>query len=66
MPKLNDIEVVLARKKVDMSEIQESKTEENKNKHSNRIFLDRKANKQMGMGFLVNKSRNLTGTNLVN
>ena len=69
MPKLNDIEVVLAQRKVNISGIQESKTdsvEENKNDPFNRIFLDRKGNKQLGTGFVVNKFRKVTYTNLVN
>ena len=69
MPKLNNIEVVLARKKVYICEIQESKTDsvdKNKNSPSDRIFLDRKVNKQLRMGFLVKKSLTVTSTNLVN
>ena len=49
--------------------IQEPKTdsvEENKNSPFNRIFLDRKGNKQLEMGFLVNKLLKVTSTNLVN
>ena len=68
MPKLNGIKVVLARKKVDIG-IQESKRDfvvEKENSLSNRIFLDRKWNKQLGMRFLVNKSLKVTSTNLVN
>ena len=63
------IEVVLARKKVEICGNQESKRDlvvENKNNLSNRIFLDRKWNKQLGMRFLVNKSLKATSTNLVN
>ena len=68
LPKLNDIEVLLARKKFEICEFQKSKThsvEENKNSPSNRIFLDKKGNKQLGMGFLVNKSLKVTSTNMV-
>ena len=45
--------------------IQESKTvsvEENENSPFNRILIDRKGNKQLGMGFLVNKSLKVTST----
>ena len=69
MLKLNDTEVVLARKKVDICEIQGTKTdsvEENKSSPSNRIFLDTKGSKQLGMGFLVNKSLKVSSTNLMN
>ena len=69
MPKLSDIEVVLAGEKVDIREILESKTdsvEENKNSPSIRIILDRRRNKQLGMGFVVNKSLKVTSTNLLN
>ena len=67
MPKLSDIEVVLARKKVDNCGIQKSKTNsvENRKIPYNRIFLGRKENKQLGIGFLVNKSLKVTSTNLV-
>ena len=48
--------------------IQQSKTElveKNENSPFNRIFLDRKRNKQLRTGFLVNKSLKVTSTNLV-
>ena len=59
----------LGPKKVDICEIQESKTDSvDKNKYSpsDRIFQDRKVNKQLGLGFLVKKSLTVTSTNLVN
>ena len=69
MPKLNDIKVVLAPKKVDICGIQNSKTdsvEENENSSPNRKFLDRKRIKQLGMEFLVNKPLKVTSSNPVN
>ena len=69
MPKLNDIDVVLAQKELKSAKFKnqkQSQLKKNKNSPSNRIFLDRKGNKQLGMGFLVNKSLKVTSTNLVN
>ena len=40
--------------------------EENGNSLYNRLFLGRKGNKQLGIGFLVNKSLNVINGNLVN
>ena len=69
MPELSDVEVGLARKKVEICEIQESKTysvEGKKQSPPSRIFLEIKRNKQLGIGLLVTKSLKVTSTNLVN
>ena len=52
MPKLNDIDVDLTWKTVDICGIQEAETdskEENRNRPYKRIFLGRKGNKQLRM-----------------